>query len=243
MRITPLGDAALLIDLEPCATDSAERTLRRVLSIKQAIERAKIPGFVECSSSYQAVAAFFDPLAATRQGVEPGAVSSWLEDRIRKATAPRKAAPSFRFRKIEIPFCVEPEFALDLDHVAAHTGLSEAEVVRQYCATTFQVAAVGSTPGFPYLSGLPEKLACPRRSSPRLRVPEGSVAIGGNQAGIYPMVSPGGWNVIGRTQFKLFNPEKDPPTLFRPGDRVRFRRISREGFETLPGDVTATSWK
>jgi inhibitor of KinA len=244
MKITPLGDSALLIDVEPGVREPAEKTLRRVLSIKQAIERARIPGLIECSSSYRTVATFFDPLAATREGIEPGAASTWFENRIRKATTSSKGASLFRFRKLEIPVCVEPEFALDLADVAAHTGLSEEEVVRQYCATSFQVASVGSTPGFPYLSGLPKKLACPRRSSPRLRVPEGSVAIGGNQAGIYPMVSPGGWNVIGRTSIKLFDPDKNPPTLLRPGDRVRFRRIGREEFEDLTqANATATAWK
>lgn len=244
MKITALGDSALLIDVEPAAGEPAEKTLRRVLSIKKSIERATIPGLTECSSSYRTVAAFFQPLAAIPHGVEARAASSWFEDRIRKAIASTKAIPRFRFRKVEIPFCVEPEFSLDLVHVAGHTGLGEEQVVRQFCATVFQVASVGSTPGFPYLSGLPEKLACPRRSSPRLRVPEGSVAIGGNQAGIYPMVSPGGWNVIGRTRLKLFAPDHDPPTLLRPGDRIRFCRINREEFESLaPADATVTSWK
>jgi inhibitor of KinA len=244
MKITPLGDSALLLDLEPEANGPAGKTLRRVLSIKRAIERAKIPGLIECSSSYQTVAAFFDPLASKSQGVEAGAAGSWFESRLRKAAASGKSAPRFRFRKLEIPFCADPEFAFDLAEVASRAGLSEAEVIQQYCATLFQVMSVGFTPGFPYLAGLPEKLACARRSSPRLSIPEGSVAIGGNQAGIYSMASPGGWNVIGRTPLTLFAPE-NPPTLLRPGDHVRFRAISRAEFEILreTADADATSWK
>jgi inhibitor of KinA len=244
MKITALGDSAFLIDVEPAMGEAAEQTLRRVLSVKKSVESAMIPGLTECSSSYRTVAAFFEPVSAIRAGVEPASVSSWFEDRIGKAIASIKGVPRLRFRKLEIAFCVEPEFSLDLAHVAAHIGLGEEEVVRQFCASIFQVASVGSTPGFPYLSGLPQKLACPRRSSPRLHVPEGSVAIGGNQAGIYPMVSPGGWNVIGRTRLKLFAPDQDPPTLLRPGDRIRFRRINRKEFETpAPADAILTSWK
>lgn len=244
MKITPLGDSALLLDLEPEPNEPTGRTLGRVLSLKRAIERSRIPGLIECSSSYRTVAAFFDPIAATSQGVEAGAAGSWFEERIRKAAGSGKSVPRFHFRKLEIPFCADAEFALDLAEVAAQAGLNEAEVIQQFCAAIFQVASVGSTPGFPYFSGLPEKLACPRRSSPRLSIPEGSVAIGGNQAGIYPIMSPGGWNVIGRTRLKLFAPDQNPPTLLRPGDRVRFRRINREEFESLPPEhAAAGSWK
>ena len=246
MKITPLGDSALLIDLEPSARERPEQTLRRVLSARQAIERAKIPGLIECSSSYRTVAAFFDPIAVINAGTKPDAVIDWIESRIRKATAAIKAPRHFRFRNVEIPLCPDSEFALDLADVASRAGMTEADVIRQFCRAAFQVMAVGSTPGFPYLSGLPEKLACPRRPSPRLRVPEGSVAIGGNQAGIYPMVSPGGWNVIGRAPLRLFFPDRSPPTLLRAGDRVRFREIDRKEFEALAHaadrDAT-TSWK
>lgn len=245
MKITPLGDSALLLDVGSDSNEPAGPTLRRVLSIKRAIERAKIPGLIECASSYQTVAAFFDPIVPMGQGVEAGAVGSWFETRIRKAAASGKSVPRFRFRKLEIPFCADPEFAFDLGDVALRTGLSEAQVLQQYCATVFQVVSVGFTPGFPYLAGLSEKLACPRRSSPRLSIPEGSVAIGGSQAGIYPMASPGGWNVIGRTPVTLFAPDRHPPAMLRPGDHVRFRTISRAEFEILreSGDADVTSWK
>src|SRR6476660_10123411 len=142
MKITPLGDSALLLDLEPEPNEPAGQTLRRVLSIKRAIERAKIPGLIECSSSYQTVAAFFDPMAAKSQGVEAGAAGSWFESRVRKAAASGKGAPRFRFRKLEIPLCFDPEFAFDLGDVALRAGLSETEVIQQFCATVFQVASV-----------------------------------------------------------------------------------------------------
>jgi inhibitor of KinA len=97
------------------------------------------------------------------------------------------------------------------------------------------VSCIGFVPGFPFLAGLPRKLATPRRATPRKEIPAGSVGIGGAQTGIYPLRSPGGWNLIGRTPVRLFDPEKSPPASLRAGDRVRFRAITREEFEIFPG--------
>ena len=143
-------------------------------------------------------------------------------------TAPAGVVPT-----IDVPVCYENEFAPDLNEVAQHTGLSPDEVVRRHSGAIYRVSCVGFTPGFPYLSGLPAELATPRRGSPRKEVPAGAVAIGGTQTGIYPRKSPGGWNIIGRTTLRLFDVERDQPALFHAGDRVRFRKISRQEFETL----------
>jgi inhibitor of KinA len=142
-------------------------------------------------------------------------------------TAPARLVPM-----IDVPVCYENEFAPDLEAVAQHTGLAPDKVVRRHAGAVYRVSCVGFTPGFPYLSGLPPELATPRRASPRKEVPAGAVAIGGTQTGIYPRKSPGGWNIIGRTSLRLFDVERDPPALFQAGDRVRFRKISREEFET-----------
>jgi inhibitor of KinA len=103
--------------------------------------------------------------------------------------------------------------------------------VQRHSSAMYRVTSVGFTPGFPYLSGLPAALATPRRSSPRKEIPAGAVGIGGTQTGIYPRKSPGGWNIIGRTPLSLFEVKREPPALLRAGDRVRFRRITREEFE------------
>ncbi|HEV3410347.1 MAG TPA: 5-oxoprolinase subunit PxpB [Chthoniobacterales bacterium] len=134
-------------------------------------------------------------------------------------------------REVAIPVCYEREFALDLDAVARHTGLSPDEVVQRHSAARYVVGCVGFTPGFPYLSGLPPELATPRRTAPRTQVPAGSVGIGGAQSGIYPQVSPGGWNIIGRTPLRLFDLAQNPPALLQAGNRVRFRAISRAEFD------------
>jgi inhibitor of KinA len=134
---------------------------------------------------------------------------------------------------IEIPVCYDAEFGFDLDRVAEHTKLSAREVVDLHSTAEYRVACIGFVPGFTFLAGLPKNLATPRRDVPRKEIPPGSVGIGGAQTGIYPLLSPGGWNLIGRTPLKLFDPLKNPPTLLHPGDRVRFRAIARKEFESL----------
>jgi inhibitor of KinA len=136
-------------------------------------------------------------------------------------------------RTVDIPVCYEGEMAPDLGDVSAQTGRTVEEVIRLHSGTEYLVYFLGFSPGFPYLGDLPRELASPRLKTPRLRVPAGSVAIGGSQTGIYPVDSPGGWRLIGRTPLPLFSPEKDPPTLLRMGDRVRFVPITSEDFHAL----------
>ena len=123
--------------------------------------------------------------------------------------------------------------APDLEDVAAHNGLSVEDVIRIHARQEYLVYFLGFSPGFPYLGDLPTELATPRLKTPRLRVLTGSVAIGGSQTGIYPVDSPGGWRLIGRTPLSLFSPEKDPPTLLRMGDRVHFVPITMKEFDAL----------
>jgi inhibitor of KinA len=134
-------------------------------------------------------------------------------------------------RTVEIPVCYEREMAPDLGDIAALNGISVEDVVRLHTGVDYLVYFLGFSPGFPYLGELPDALATPRLKTPRLRVPAGSVAIGGSQTGIYPVDSPGGWRLIGRTPIPLFSPEKDPPTLLQMGDRVRFIPITLKEFE------------
>lgn len=141
---------------------------------------------------------------------------------------PEIAAP------VEIPVCYASEYAPDLGALAAHAGLPREEVVARHCAGDYRVAMIGFAPGFPYLLGLDPALAMPRLSTPRTRVPAGSVAIGGAQTGIYPRDSPGGWHVIGRTPLPLFDAGRMPPALLAPGQRVRFRAIDADAFRQWP---------
>jgi len=162
-------------------------------------------------------------------------VVDWIAARVRAAlgrrTRDRRSLVGRSLpRIVEIPICYDAEFALDLDRVAERTKLSAGEVIDLHSKAEYRVACIGFVPGFPFLTGLASKLATPRRDTPRKEIPSGSVGIGGAQTGIYPLRSPGGWNLIGRTPFKLFDPTKNPPSLLQAGDRVRFRAITREEF-------------
>jgi inhibitor of KinA len=225
MEIVPLGDSALIVRVRERFEDSPEETLDEVLQTFQQLRSAAIPGVIELAPAYTTVAVFFDPVAGAKAGERPGEVLGWLSGKRRKI---KRAV-----RSVEIPVCYDPEFAPDLDDVARRAGLSTKEVVDLHSVAEYRVACIGFVPGFSFLAGLSKKLATPRRDTPRKEIPPGSVGIGGAQTGIYPLRSPGGWNLIGRTPLPLFNPKKNPPTLLRAGDRVRFRAITKEAFEAL----------
>lgn len=239
MEITPIGDSALIVRIRDQFEDAPHETLSRVLRVVCCLEKANIPGIVELAPAYTTVAVFFDPVAVAHAGSGAGGIHNWLADRIRAALAAdthhgRHAKTTGRDScLVEIPVCYDPEFALDLNDVAQYAQISPREVIDLHSAAEYHVSCIGFVPGFPFLSGLPKKLATPRRATPRKEIPAGSVAIGGAQTGIYPLRSPGGWNLIGSTPVRLFEPDRNPPTLLRAGDRVRFRVITRGEFDSL----------
>ena len=238
MEIVPLGDSALIVRVRERFEDSPEETLDEVLQTFQQLRSAAIPGVIELAPAYTTVAVFFDPVAGAKAGERPGEVLGWLREQILHVVAAggdrgKRRKIKRAVRSVEIPVCYDPEFAPDLDDVARRAGLSTKEVVDLHSVAEYRVACIGFVPGFSFLAGLSKKLATPRRDTPRKEIPPGSVGIGGAQTGIYPLRSPGGWNLIGRTPLNLFNPKKNPPTLLRAGDRVRFRAITKEAFETL----------
>jgi inhibitor of KinA len=220
MKIDTLGDSALIVSLADEVSDSSE-ALARALSAAAAIEGAKLPGVVDVTSSYESVAVFFDITQAEPQ----------IEDQIGALIASAGVRVSGKKRRVEIPVCYDEEFALDLERVANHTSLAPDALVALHSSAEYTVACIGFMPGFPFLAGLPQQLRVPRLESPRTKVPAGSVAIANAQAGVYPLESPGGWNVLGRTPLRLFRVEESPPTFLRPGDAVRFCRITRDEFE------------
>jgi len=234
MEIVPLGDSALVVRMRERFDDAPEQTLDVVLRAFQRLQNAAIPGVIELAPAYTGVAVFFDPIPAAKCAETPDKVFDWLATRVRAVVAgvadPGRIARS-RSQTVEIPVCYDSEFALDIDDVAQRAAISPGEVIRLHSAGEYRVACIGFVPGFPFLAGLPKELATPRRDAPRKQIPPGSVGIGGAQTGIYPLRSPGGWNLIGRTPLRLFDPRKNPPALLRAGERVRFRAITREEFE------------
>ena len=234
MDIILLGDSAVVVRVRDQFEDAPEETLDEVLRVFELLQRAAIPGVVELAPAYTSVAVFFDPIAVPKSN---GGFDEFAT-RIRSAIIPasrrhRRQTAGSVSRSIEIPVCYDAEFGFDLDRVAEHTTLSTREVIDLHSTSEYRVACIGFVPGFTFLAGLPKNLATPRRDVPRKEIPPGSVGIGGAQTGIYPLRSPGGWNLIGRTPLKLFDPSKNPPTLLHPGDRLRFRAIAREEFESL----------
>ena len=239
MEIVSLGDSALIVRLRDRFEDAPEETLGTVLRAFQQLQGSDIPGVIELASAYTSVAVFFDPTTVAKATETPDKMFDWLATRVRAAVAAgpdhgrHRKATQRRVRLVEIPVCYDPEFALDIDDVAQRAAISPGEVIRLHSGTEYRVACIGFVPGFPFLAGLPKELATPRRDVPRKQIPPGSVGIGGAQTGIYPLRSPGGWNLIGRTPLRLFDPKKNPPALLRAGERVRFRKISREEFATF----------
>jgi inhibitor of KinA len=238
MQITPLGDSALILRVRDEFETAPEETLDAVLETQRRLETARLPGVIELAPAYTTVALFYDPARAVEAGAPRENVLDWYEQKIRAALASVAAVGDpgrtrlNAARTLEVPVCYEDEFAPDLAGVAEHTGLSPQQIVELHCGTEYRVHCVGFTAAFPFLGGLPARLATPRRSTPRKEIAAGSVGIGGRQTGIYPVKSPGGWNIIGRTPLRLFDPQKNPPSLLRAGDRVRFRAIMREDFTT-----------
>lgn len=207
LRLHSLGDAALLCELP------APATLRQQQQIwALATEAAQWRGVQEVLPGMNNLSLLFDPTQIDATELEMQVLSAW----------PLLAAASIQGRQIEIPVAYGGEAGPDLADVAAHTGLTPAEVVRRHSGGEYVVYLLGFLPGFAFLGGLPPELATPRRVEPRTAVPARSVGIGGEQTGIYPLVSPGGWQLIGRTSVELFDPSAAEPTLLRPGDHVRF---------------------
>jgi inhibitor of KinA len=228
MEITPLGDSALILrvseNFEPT------KTTELVLRTLHQLESAQVPGVVELAPAYTTIAIFYDPIAVVEAGARPDGIQAMLEERIAGALTTSTKIKSGKPRKVEIPVCYDQEFGFDLERVAERAQVSIEQVVDLHSGADYQVSCIGFTPGFPFLSGLPEALATPRRATPRKEIPAGSVGIGGAQTGIYPMKSPGGWNVIGCTPLRLFDAGKTPPSFLSAGDRVRFRAITKEEF-------------
>jgi len=227
MRITPVGDSALRIEL---GERIDEATQARVQAACAALDAALVPGITELVPAYTTVTAHYDARVAAEAGAPADDVVGWLATRAELALAKLPAKPARKGRTVEIPVCYGGEFGPDLARVAAQAKLSPEEVVRRHAAGSYVVHLVGFSPGFPYLGGLAPELATPRLTQPRAQVPAGSVGIAGAQTGVYPLATPGGWNLIGRTPLRLFRPADDPPVLLQAGDRVKFRAIAAGEF-------------
>jgi inhibitor of KinA len=218
LRVVPAGDAAWFVEfdnrLDPIVNAKA-------IAVARAVREAGWPFVRDVVTGYRSVAVYVDPLA-------PGVAD--LGEKLATLAARTPPADTSREGLITVPVCYGGEFGPDLDRVAAFAGCSEEEVIRRHTAREYRVYMVGYVPGFPYMGTVDPSIAAPRRETPRVKVPAGSVGIAGPQTGIYPRETPGGWNLIGRTPIKPFDERRPEPCLFRPGSRVRFVAIDPEAF-------------
>ncbi|GAA3409244.1 5-oxoprolinase subunit PxpB [Paenibacillus hodogayensis] len=230
-ELAPLGDSAVIVrfgDLIDMAVN------RLAISFAALLENEPFPGMIECVPSYAAVAVHYDPVAvlvAIDEADRGETIGDIVCNILRRRLLRLQAVSPHKARTVTIPVCYGGEFGPDLAFVASHHDMSEEEAAAVHAAGTYTVYMIGFVPGFPYIGGLPERLATPRRSSPRTVVPAGSVGIGGAQTGIYPLASPGGWQLIGRTPLRLLRPEERSPSLLAAGDAIRFEPINREQYE------------
>lgn len=213
------------------------------------LNRQPVPGLVECVPAYAALTIYYDPVQLWKEeakrlrlgyGLQSSATPSSLIERspcqiitedLQKLLGSADIAVSSTPEVIHIPVCYGGEYGEDLDAVAARNGLTSEEVIAIHSSAAYTVYMLGFAPGFPYLGGMPRAIAAPRKASPRPFIPAGSVGIAGEQTGIYPLATPGGWQLIGRTPLALFLPEQSPPARLRAGQVVKFVPISPEEYK------------
>lgn len=216
-----VGDRGLLVEY---GDDISPEINHKVRAMALALDQEEPAGIIEVIPTYRSILIIYDPAVVELARLKEVLVN--LENCLDKIEIPDP-------RTIEIPVLYGGSFGPDIDFVAKHNGLSVSEVIRVHSSQTYQIYMIGFTPGFPFLGGLPEKLHTPRLETPRPLVPAGSVGIANNQTGIYPVDSPGGWRLIGRTPLTLFNPLKKDPFLYCTGDRIRFVAISRGEYDHI----------
>ncbi|MDD3251184.1 MAG: 5-oxoprolinase subunit PxpB [Lachnospiraceae bacterium] len=220
MVMKPVGDQAVLVEF---GSRIEEETNRKVMAFAALLSAETVPGFRECVPAFASLLVCYDPLVTeyeTMCGILEGLA----------AAHGSAAAGDAGGHLVEIPVCYGGSYGEDLGFVAEHAGLSTEEVIHIHSGRNYRIYMLGFLPGFPYLGGMDARIFTPRLSNPRTRIPAGSVGIGGEQTGIYPMDSPGGWQLIGRTPWKLFDPMAGGKTRYEAGDVIRFVPISEAQF-------------
>lgn len=242
--ISPLGDTAVVVQF---GSSIDLEIHRKVQALCSQLERFPFPGMLEIVPAFVTVTVCYEPLKLqdplTGESMRTGAFGARspyeivceILQRTVSAMDPSDGGTS---RIVNIPVCYGGNQGPDLEEVAKRNRLSVDEVIEIHSAQDYLIYMIGFAPGFPYLGGMSERIATPRRSPPRLAIPAGSVGIGGVQTGIYPISTPGGWHLIGRTPLRLFRPDHHSPSLLKAGDIVRFQPISLEEYEEWREDVT-----
>jgi len=220
VRMLAAGEQGLIVEFGNAIDPGINARVHR---LSRALASLGLEGFLEAVPTYRSLLVLFDPLVLPRERL-----ASEVEGILGVPAV--EETPGAGGAAVELPVLYGGEYGPDLGFVARHNGLSPEEVIAIHSSSDYLVYMLGFTPGFPYLGGMSSRLAAPRLSSPRGKVPPGSVGIAGGQTGVYPVESPGGWRLIGRTPLRLFDLEAEKAFLLAPGDVVRFRPVDEEEY-------------
>lgn len=220
VRFLPCGDRAVTVEW---GSTIDEHINRQVHAFARKVEELSHPAITEVVPTYRSATVHYRP-----------EVFSYEElNQLLAPLAQGSAEEAEELPVVEIPVCYGGEYGPDLLEVAQHCSLTPEEVIARHTAPTYRIYMLGFTPGFPYLGGMDPSIAAPRRKEPRIHIPAGSVGIAGEQTGVYPIVSPGGWQLIGRTPLRLFDPQREQPILLSAGAGIRFVPIDEETFRKM----------
>ena len=219
MRFFPLGDNALTIEF---GNEISENLNRRAIKLSDHFEQNKFPGFIETVPAYASLTIFYDIFHVRKAFPESTTAFAAVKNLAEKALQNLNEISDTDSHLVEIPVSFDTEFALDLELVAKEKNLQPREVIEIFLSKTYRVFMLGFLPGFAYMGEVDASIAVPRKETPRVKVPKGSVGIAGKQTGIYPLESPGGWQIIGKTDLELFTPNDKKPCVLRAGDSVKF---------------------
>lgn len=230
IKFYPAGDSGLIIEV---GTDISTDVNRKIRALALGINDVNIRGLIEYIPTYTTILLLYNPLEITQDR---------LIDIVNDINNKIDDSQSEECLVYHIPVLYGGEYGSDLDFVAKHNNLSTQEVIDIHAKQNYLIYMLGFTPGFPYLGGMSKQISTPRLSKPRERIPAGSVGIAGDQTGVYPIASPGGWQLIGRTPVKLFDPTSTKPVLLEAGQYVKFEPIDSNEYETILRDVDSDNY-
>ena len=228
LTIEPLGDSAIILNFENTIDEMLNRT---VLHLFDKLKMLQLPFVKDIVPAYSSLTIFYDLLILENKKPINKSYPEIVLAHVRKILTEDIKISSLPTRKIKIPVCYSEKYALDMDDISKEIKLTAHEIIRLHTAKRYRVYMIGFLPGFAYMGEVDERIAMPRKAQPRSKVEAGSVGIAGKQTGIYPLDSPGGWQVIGKTPVKLFDKEKEDPVLLQPGDEIEFYSITEDEFE------------
>ncbi|MGI5959522.1 MAG: 5-oxoprolinase subunit PxpB [Massiliimalia sp.] len=225
MKLVPSGDCGICVEF---GNEISEAVYQKVAAMSALLEQANLEGVIEWIPTYRSLTVCYDPLKTDYEALR---FELWnLVDQAEKPKDSKRVV-------LEIPVCYGGEFGPDLSYVAAHSGLTQEQVIEVHSHPEYLIYMLGFTPGFPYLGGMDKRIATPRLTEPRVRIPGGSVGIAGEQTGLYPIDSPGGWQLIGRTPLRLYDPHREVPILLKASQYIKFRPIGEKEFFKIAHQV------